>query len=789
MEYFIKGKVHDEKNNPLDGIRVKAYDQDSIFEDDSLGYYDTKKGIFEIKFDSNDYDRFRTEGSPEVYLVLVDSDKKFEYVKDREWLYSKERDNIGQITWKGKVIGHISDIGKYDITVGLSPRKVLEEYEAVVIGSGFGGTILSLSLAEKFGRENSSGTSPEKRVCILERGQWWVSHEMPESPEGRKRKKKQSLREYLNEKNDPYSTWAYPDNLTGAFKVFGNARPINRKGVFDYRPLGNVHVICSSGVGGGSLVYTNVTERPDKSVYAKWPFPTSEGTDPLDKYFVMAKAFIGTNRITTTAGIGKFLLPRTKVFQEAARTISNTNSDLVKQDNYDAELSITEIQDSLFPGIDQPLKPEDLDPMTPQQIKDLTKSMISKYTSETNVCQRQGRCVLGCIPGARHTLNKKIENFIVVEPTKVPKPVDVHPLCHVMDIQESKKSGYKYRIRFKDYREDEDGKERIIDTKILILAAGSLGSTEILLRSKNNLQLSDKIGKQFSTNGDLLGVINPTIEKVDASRGPITTSIVRFNKSGNFSFSIEDDGIPKMFADLFAFMFNMLSERQLEQKNTGKTRKLIGDNPTGLLSKLVLNRDLNSIINTLVTGGGIPPSDTFDTIISAVKGIIKDKNIPSASAEERVYNLLMLSGIGIDDAKAELILKNNELALKEKYDLDHQVFKDIIKTMEEFAEIIGRYKKDSLLVPFWDKDPSKRTQFVLHPLGGCPMGKDASEGGVDHLGRPFKGNTGTNFYESFHVVDGSIIPSALGVNPSLTISALAFRIASAIVRNDNDLPK
>ena len=57
------------------------------------------------------------------------------------------------------------------------------------------------------------------------------------------------------------------------------------------------------------------------------------------------------------------------------------------------------------------------------------------------------------------------------------------------------------------------------------------------------------------------------------------------------------------------------------------------------------------------------------------------------------------------------------------------------------------------------------------------MGNDASEGLVDHLGRPFKGNTGKDFYDDFYVVDGSIIPSPIGVNPSLTISALAFRIA------------
>lgn len=60
------------------------------------------------------------------------------------------------------------------------------------------------------------------------------------------------------------------------------------------------------------------------------------------------------------------------------------------------------------------------------------------------------------------------------------------------------------------------------------------------------------------------------------------------------------------------------------------------------------------------------------------------------------------------------------------------------------------------------------------------MGKDASDGVVDSVGRVFRGKTGTNKYDGLYVADGSIIPNSLGVNPSLTITALALRIASQI---------
>jgi len=60
-----------------------------------------------------------------------------------------------------------------------------------------------------------------------------------------------------------------------------------------------------------------------------------------------------------------------------------------------------------------------------------------------------------------------------------------------------------------------------------------------------------------------------------------------------------------------------------------------------------------------------------------------------------------------------------------------------------------------------------------HPLGGCGIGKDAHSGVVDEFGAVF-GCPG------LYIADASIIPTALGVNPSLTISALSLRIGEKI---------
>ena len=60
------------------------------------------------------------------------------------------------------------------------------------------------------------------------------------------------------------------------------------------------------------------------------------------------------------------------------------------------------------------------------------------------------------------------------------------------------------------------------------------------------------------------------------------------------------------------------------------------------------------------------------------------------------------------------------------------------------------------------------------------MGSDAAEGVVDGQGRVFSGESGRLVHKGLFVADGSIIPTSLGVNPSLTICALAFRIAEEI---------
>jgi cholesterol oxidase len=83
---------------------------------------------------------------------------------------------------------------------------------------------------------------------------------------------------------------------------------------------------------------------------------------------------------------------------------------------------------------------------------------------------------------------------------------------------------------------------------------------------------------------------------------------------------------------------------------------------------------------------------------------------------------------------------------------------------------------------------SVRKLLTAHPLGGCTLSMSPHTGVVNEYGEVWE-------YPNLYVADGSIIPTALAVNPSNTIGALAERIAFRIIHgremqvNDPKLPK
>ncbi len=95
--------------------------------------------------------------------------------------------------------------------------------------------------------------------------------------------------------------------------------------------------------------------------------------------------------------------------------------------------------------------------------------------------------------------------------------------------------------------------------------------------------------------------------------------------------------------------------------------------------------------------------------------------------------------------------------------------------------------------PVWKPFPEKLDYLLggqtgplltVHPLGGCPMGDAPVSGVVDHIGRVFDPDATAplRLHEGLAVLDGSIVPTSLGINPALTIASIAWRAVTQLRR-------
>jgi choline dehydrogenase-like flavoprotein len=71
----------------------------------------------------------------------------------------------------------------------------------------------------------------------------------------------------------------------------------------------------------------------------------------------------------------------------------------------------------------------------------------------------------------------------------------------------------------------------------------------------------------------------------------------------------------------------------------------------------------------------------------------------------------------------------------------------------------------------------------IHPIGGCILGDDATTGVCNHKGQVFTGLGSTDVYSNMYICDSAVIPTALGVNPLWTISAVAERCVQIIAED------
>ncbi len=478
----------------------------------------------------------------------------------------------------------------------------------------------------------------------------------------------------------------------------GQSRPGRETGLFDLRVGKDVHVIAGNGVGGGSLINAAVALRPDDRVFEDKAWPDAlRADDLLDKGYKRAAVYLRPNKDPKAMEMRK-----AKALAKAEDTFDN--GELVASD------VVISYQDN-----------------------------VNALGIEQSACTRCGDCCAGCNVGAKNTI------ALTYLPDAKNHGADIFSACKVSHVRASE-AGEKGKWQIIFYPSDTKGKD--IESVMLSVAAdsvffsaGTLGTSELLLRSKAlGLPLSDRVGHNFSANGDVIAFGYDTSEEVSAvgvghpakvDIGEVGASVsVQLNliddKILNNSIMIEEGVLPSAVAPLLPVMF-------------------------------------------------VPGGKLMGAISGLLKGVYKG---PLARTQT-------FFAVSHDDAEGQMILDDNDKLVIDWPEVREQPFiKNIDETLAKTTEAIGgSYMKNPLATGIMGGKPA-----TAHPLGGCKMGNDRTDGVVNHKCQLFDASASDeqSVIEGLYVCDGSIIARSLGVNPLFTISALTER-AMVLYAEDNAL--
>jgi choline dehydrogenase-like flavoprotein len=666
------------------------------------------------------------------------------------------------------------------------------DFDAIIVGSGFGGTVAATTLV-----------NAGKKVLVIERGAWWVS------PVGLSRPPKQpTMRQWLEtvRKNDLHSQhrtrtenlvnfWPRPDHSHGLFDVVASIRTRwNPDGLYSYHRFDQAHIPTANGVGGGSLIYSNVTIQPKPAALHRI------GLNLGQAEYDAARAWMEQNRGPTNP-----IVTKTPPLPSAARQQLGLDlADLPQAYEYlylDKSLALKTAarQAAQELGVGMPWAPLDLsiidyDPDRTTTAQDGTQTPASEANKAHTYCQRQGRCLFGCLPQARHTLNKTLWGKLITNP-QLAQLIELRELAEAFLVR-AVDGGYEvaYRDRLAD------GREVRVRAPKLFLAAGVLGTTELLLRCADagSLSLSGRVGHGFSTNGDFGGFAVGTQMKVHSTQGPINTCHLDVELADGSNVTIEDSGLPALVAEFAAYGLHILQLYLKEGRwwrkwwfkfrlrlfwHVGRPLHLRHPRlPHFLPRPTRVRRRAQTSMKQTATETHLPPieqpgvAQPTGAIGWPSPDFIPDTADPwrYQTETEMVEDVFFFNSMGQDAANGIFRLKDGELDLTWDAPVSRQkVYEDIERIQKALAKAMGG---TYLPMPFWDGFTEKKL-IITHPLGGCRIGRTREEGVVDEYGRVFDGaaSSSTSTLPGLYIVDGSVIPGALAVNPTLTITAQAMK--------------
>ena len=510
------------------------------------------------------------------------------------------------------------------------------------------------------------------------------------------------------ERGREYQSGEYPDTESEALAEMQAELPAghsgSRTGLYDFYVNPDVNVFVGCGLGGTSLINGSVAAKPEPRVFEDpaWPAVLREDLASLEEGFQRANEMLRPAQYPERYPD----LPKLDALKQAASMLGQQCSRATIAVNFDAGLNHV--------GVEQ------------------------------HACMLCGDCVTGCNYGAKNTL---IYNYL---PDARNFGAEIYTRTAVRQIERKEGRWLVHYQTLETGCEGFDAPTRTVSADIVILAAGTLGSTEILLRSRAaDLPMSAQLGKHFSGNGDVLGY--------------------------SFGCAQEIRGVGYGHRD----------PRDMEA---------VGPCVTGAIDmRLRPALDEGIVIHEMVTPGamaGLPPQALAKA--GAALGKLDSGGLGEAiNMEDEIEDLFlgpyetMANNTQAylvtthEGGSGQMLLDHDRLQIQWPHVGDQPIFEKVNAMLADATRALGgSYRINPVWSAIFNKD-----LITVHPLGGCVMGDDAAHGVVNHKGQVYCGESGTAVYDGLYVCDGSTIPRSLGAGPLLTISALSERTCALMAKD------
>jgi cholesterol oxidase len=528
-----------------------------------------------------------------------------------------------------------------------------QEYDFVIVGSGFGGSVSAMRLAEK-----------GYRVLVLERGRRYRDQDFPRS--------NWDLRNYL---------WM------PALRFFG---------FLQMTLFPDVLVMHWSGVGGGSLGYANVLVEPDKAAFEApaWK-ELGDWKTILEPHYETAKRMLGRTQAVKLA--------------EADEVLRSVSKDIDREETFEP------VHVGVFFG------PEG------EEVPDPYFDGAGPARSGCKFCCG---CMIGCRYNAKNTLPKNYLFFAEKFGAQIQAESEV---TYMQPIALSDSTGGRYEIHYRSSTAWVRSKSRKVLAQNVIISAGVLGTLRLLFHCRDGVKtlpgISETLGSNVRTNSEALLGVTDSRRDANHTKGVAIASVVQADEVTHIE--------PFFFPEGSSFLYRLLGAPLIEASGEGTIRRFFH------LVWETVRHPVRFFQAHFVPSWG---RKTFGVLVM--------------QTEDTWLRISPGRGLGTGFKHGLTSDRQVDSPVQAEIPIGHDVTRRMAEKLPGYP--MGNIVEGAANIP-----------MTAHILGGVPMGNSAETAAIstdfELFGAP-----------GIYVVDGSVLPANPGLNPSLTITAMAEYAMSKI---------